>query len=612
MPEEVSLVIAASGANLAGAFFPIIEAAGSAASQPLADRFVQALALVLVCITIYRGIKTRRKAGSTSATRPGSSPTDRLILPLGTKTLQIGPYKAFSTLGKGGMGTVFKAVDSQGQIVAIKMIGGRGTDRRAKGNEVYRIGLVREARLAAELRHPNIVRIYDIGQEKGNLYVVMEYLEGVPLDRYIQSRKVGVAEALRIGAELCDALGYAHSRGVIHRDVKPQNTFIMANGRVKLVDFGLACPREGVAGFRGAGTPGYMSPEQIIEKDLDGRTDIWSAGVTVFVMLTRRHPFRRYLGGVYSGILRAHMASLKLQTPYTGEIEVILAKALAKDRDARYASANDFAKDLRSMIRKVQGEEIGAQILTKSASEPSAAAGNYMGQTADARRYIPVDLGLREQVKSPVIFPIVREKRGVLHSIGREIPEMLKSMAVGLWWTVFIGGLGFLLLGILIAVGIVFTLVVILPVAIFELALPPAFFRCRSCRRRMRLASTWIRPTWIADKCGFCMPDCLAALEAGLWEEAVKLLAVHTVRDDHERRFKLEFFDCRKCHDQRAYLMVEDRDRGRWVADSVREAYKFGDPLGAQKFVRGSIASNTTGAMTSPRGRDNADDQATL
>src|SRR4029077_4368002 len=120
------------------------------------------------------------------------------------------------------------------------------------------------------------------GQEKGYLYVVMECLEGVPLDRCILSRELSVPEALRIGAELSDALSYAHSRGVIHRDVKPQNTFIMADGSVKLVDFGLACPQGGAKSSQGAGSPPYMSPEQILGKELDGRTDIWSAGITVF------------------------------------------------------------------------------------------------------------------------------------------------------------------------------------------------------------------------------------------------------------------------------------------------------------------------------------------
>jgi hypothetical protein len=490
------------------------------------------------------------------------------------------------------MGTVFKAVDSGGQIVAIKMIGGRGADRRAREKEVYRMGLVREARLAAELRHPNIVRIYDIGQEKGYLYVVMECLEGVPLDRCILSRELSVAEALRIGAELSDALSYAHSRGVIHRDVKPQNTFIMADGSVKLVDFGLACPQGGAKSSQGAGTPSYMSPEQIMGKELDGRTDIWSAGITVFISMTRKHPFERYPGGLYSAILKADMAKLELPTRYTAEIEAILAKALAKDRHGRYASASDFAADLRSVIPKLQGEAASAQISTNAVIESPVRAGNAAAQGADTQRYIPVDLGFRGPAKGPVFFPVVRAKRGVLNSIAEEMPGLLKSLAVGFWWTIFIGGIGFLLLVLLIAVGMVFVLMVVIPAAIYERVFPPPFFRCRSCRRRMRLRSTWIRPTWIADKCGFCMPDCLAALRAGLWEEAVKLLSVHTVKADHERRFKLDFYDCNKCSDQRAYLMVEAKDDRKWVPDSVHEAYRFGDPLRAKEFVNGLRANN--------------------
>jgi hypothetical protein len=590
MPQRTARLPVAPGPALAGSFFPILEAAGAASRAGSAtDRVVAAVALLLFCFILYRlyrAIKSVVSRGSMAATHPRS----QTILPPGTKTLQIGPYAAFATLGKGGMGTVFKALDSGGQIVAIKMIGGRAADRRARENEVYRIGLVREARLAAELRHPNIVRIYDIGQEKGYLYVVMEYLEGVPLDRYMLSRKLGVAEALRIGAELCDALSYAHSRGVIHRDVKPQNTFIMANGSVKLVDFGLACPH-GARSPQGVGTPPYMSPEQVMGKELDGRTDIWSAGVTVFVSVTRAHPFGRYLGGLHSAILKADMAKLELPTPYTGEIEAILAKALARDRHTRYASASDFAADLRSVIRKLQGQEASAKILTNPLIESPVAAGNNAARGADTQGYIPVDLGFRAQVKGPVLFPVVRATRGVLNGIAREMPGLLKSLAAGLCWSILIGGIGFLLLGLLIAVGLVFVLAVVIPAAIYERVFPPPFFRCRSCRRRMCLRSTWIRPTWIADKCGFCMPDCLAALRAGLWEEAVKLLSVHTVKPDHERRFKLDFYDCGKCRDQRAYLMVEAQDGGAWVPDSVREAYRFGDPPGAKKFVRGLSAN---------------------
>jgi Mn2+/Fe2+ NRAMP family transporter len=137
MPEGTARLLVASGPALAGAFSSILEAAGAAPRAGSAtDRFVGCLALLLFCFILYRAIKTNFRAGSVAATHPGSE----TILPPGTKTLQIGPYTAIAILGKGGMGTVFKAVDSGGQIVAVKMIGGRGTDRRARETKSIALG----------------------------------------------------------------------------------------------------------------------------------------------------------------------------------------------------------------------------------------------------------------------------------------------------------------------------------------------------------------------------------------------------------------------------------------------------------------------------------------
>ncbi|HEX4920311.1 MAG TPA: serine/threonine-protein kinase, partial [Candidatus Bathyarchaeia archaeon] len=207
----------------------------------------------------------------------------------GKRRPKIGDYTILSELGRGGMGTVYKAVDSQGHTVAIKVIGGAGSDRRAGARGKNRVRLVHEARLAASLRHPNIVQIIDVGREQHTLYVVMEYLEGVPLSIYIRNHRPGVLEGLRIVVDLCDAISYAHSRGVVHRDVKPANIFVTVDKTVKVLDFGLAYQGDEVKDSPGlAGTLAYMSPEQFNCKDIDARSDVWSAGITLFEILTGR------------------------------------------------------------------------------------------------------------------------------------------------------------------------------------------------------------------------------------------------------------------------------------------------------------------------------------
>jgi len=539
---------------------------------------------VLFAVVIYIcGLIVKHLEGRNLLFPRPTTPTPK---PPAAQALQIGSYTVASVLGKGGMGTVFKAFSPHGQPVAIKMIGGLLAKPNAKAKEANRIALVREARLAAELRHPNIVKIYDIGLEKGHLYVVMEYLQGAPLDRHIRNHAINVSEALRIGAELCDALSYANSRGIIHRDVKPQNVFIMKNGSVKLLDFGLARPSK--VRCSPGGTLPYMSPEQILGKTLDGRTDIWSAGVTVFEMLSGTRPFSGRRPGVFANILRADVPALELATPHCLEIQTILAHALAKDRNQRYSSASHFAEALRLVLRKMaQGQDVG-QIPATPASDSSPPRLHAEAIAAQGQQYIPVNLGFAETVAAKVVFPVVRAKRGALYSIGRAVPALAKSLALNLAWTIFLGGIGFILFGFLIVISMLFAIFVVVPIAIVEAVFPPPFYRCRSCSRRMRSASAWTRPVWISDKIGFCLPDCLAALKMGLWEEAVKLLHLHTPTEDHQKRFKLEFFECKTCRDQRAYLMVETKHDEVWIIDSVREAYKFCDAVNGQVLVRSS------------------------
>src|ERR1700722_11334722 len=523
-----------------------------------------------------------------SSAPPGPTPSQ-------PKTLMIGSYQVDSTLGTGGMGTVFKAVDPQGRAVAIKMIGGsvlKGTAlMREKKKEDSRIGLVREARLAAGLRHPNIVEIYDIGQNKGALYVVMELLQGKPLDRYARAHPVGAPEALRIVAQVCDALDCAHSHGIIHRDIKPANVFLTETGIVKVLDFGIALPAEQAPAIGAViGTPYYMSPEQIMGKDVDGRSDVWSAGVTLFQLLTTRMPFQGQTTAELRGnILNSPTPKLPFAGPCAEELNRLTDKALAKDRESRYGSAREFRDDLRAVLQHLSESGAPSPRLSPISDEKE------IPQDQTRPTYQPIKLGFREQKNDPVfLFRVPTQKGLSLPEIPWFVPSILGtlvSIAVGF-------GLGLTVLTIMGLVGAMI-MAIMISTLLYGFLKPAPFFSCRSCSRRMRYVSAWSRPTWRAEQNSFCIPDCVAALKSGLWEEAVKLLWIHTSEEKSDRQYRLDFFECNKCGDQRAYLTLRiSFDHGSELR-GLQEAYRFGLLENQQRFVAKSQSSGQPMAIPS-------------
>jgi serine/threonine protein kinase len=490
--------------------------------------------------------------------------------------LVIGSYRVISILGTGGMGTVYKAVDAQGGNVAIKTIGGVGLKGTAlmlqKKNLDARIGLVREARLAAELSHPNIVKVFDIGQNKGALYVVMELLEGMPLDLYARTHPISAPEALRIVAQLCEALDCAHNHGIIHRDVKPANTFIMADGTVKVLDFGIALPSDHVKSLGAVvGTPLYMSPEQLLGQEVDARTDIWSAGVTLFQLLTTRMPFQgRSTSELLANILNSPSPKLPFAGPFAEDLNVLLKKSLAKNRESRYDSAREFANDLRSVNQKLQKIEVGIEKSHLSDISTAVRGGPLIPST-----YKPIQLGFHTQIKNPVyLFPVPKKGAIPVPDISQIVYQLGAS---GLAALAFFYGFAILpILGffvILIAAWLCLG-------QLFKFFRPDPFYCCRSCKRRMSSISAWSRPTRLSEQNSFCGSDCIAALKSGLWEEAVKLLWIHTSEEKSDRHYKLQFFECIKCSDQRAYLTLQIGGELR----GLREAYRFGISDNAQRY----------------------------
>ena len=274
-----------------------------------------------------------------------------------TETQSIGRYRIVAELGRGAMGVVYKAIDPLlERPVAIKSI---NMALERDGIERYEARFYQEARAAGGLSHPNIVTIYDIGKSGEIAYMAMEFIEGVELRSLIgEGRILPVAQAVSIAIQVAEALAYAHERGIVHRDIKPPNIMIMSNGMVKITDFGIARMRASeVLTQTGMmlGSPKYMSPEQVLGKRADFRSDIFSLGIILYEMLAGTAPF----GGDNVTALMYQIVNLAPPAPSVLNFDVpelldyIVAKMLAKSLDERYQSAAELARDLHECERQL-------------------------------------------------------------------------------------------------------------------------------------------------------------------------------------------------------------------------------------------------------------------
>ena len=265
---------------------------------------------------------------------------------------QLGRYEVLGELGHGAMGIVYKAKDPLiDRVVAIKTINlGLALDEK----EEYEGRFYQEAKAAGRLSHPNIVTIYDVGKSGDVAYIAMEFLEGRELRDIMNSGgPLPVDQVLDIVAQVAQGLAYAHEHDIVHRDVKPSNIMVVHDGHVKITDFGIARMASSAVRTQTGmvlGSPKYMSPEQVMGKAIDQRSDIFSLGVMLYEMLTGQAPFtgENVNAIMYQTLNAVPAPPSTLNSGVPEMLNFIVAKALAKALDDRYQNARDFANDLRA------------------------------------------------------------------------------------------------------------------------------------------------------------------------------------------------------------------------------------------------------------------------
>lgn len=288
---------------------------------------------------------------------------------------KFGRFQVIDILGRGAMGVVYRAKDSAlGRTVAIKTIALTGSSVERDTHEAR---FMQEARAAGSISHPAIITIYDVGREGDTAFIAMELLEGRDLRDMIGTVSLSPTQSVSIVASVAEGLAYAHERGIVHRDVKPGNIMLLHDGRVKIMDFGIAHMHEPMVKTQTGmllGSPQYMSPEQIVGQPIDHRADIFSLGLVLYEMLTGVKPFQ----GEDIPELMFKVANLPAMPPshlapdLPPVIDFIVARALKKKAEERYATAAEMAKDLRDALGEVEVAEGAGRERADAKTQPNS------------------------------------------------------------------------------------------------------------------------------------------------------------------------------------------------------------------------------------------------
>jgi serine/threonine protein kinase len=307
------------------------------------------------------------------------------------KAQRIGRYKIMGELGRGAMGVVYKAEDPNlDRVVALKTI---VIEADAEGRKEYEKRFFLEAKAAGKLNHPNIVTVYDFGEEDSVAYLAMELVEGKDLRERLKDSKgegLPAADAVDIAQQVAEGLGYAHERGIVHRDIKPGNIMLQPRGQAKIMDFGLARMR--VADHKTStgmvlGTPKYMSPEQVAGQPVDQRSDIFSLGIVLHEMLTGT---RLFAGEDAPQIMHnvvhvEHEPPTHIKPDLPSMLDFVVARALKKDAALRYQDAFEFSADLASCLAELRGKATPAKAAADGTKTIKIATGDRSVQAPAAR-----------------------------------------------------------------------------------------------------------------------------------------------------------------------------------------------------------------------------------
>jgi serine/threonine protein kinase len=521
--------------------------------------------------------------------------------------VQFGSYKILGELGAGGMGVVYKGLDRNNLEVAIKMIGNhadiRGTvllNRLRPQHQAFdsarRMMFVREASLAMQLNHQNIVRVFDYGRHEGLLYIVMEYLPGHSLEKLIALRvSMSLGTRLSFMIQLCEALDYAHRHGVIHRDVKPLNVIVLKGIRLKVLDFGLA-GRLGAqsSGNTFAGTPSYAAPELFAGSgNYDARADIWAAGITFYKLLTGRLPFTgTYFDELRNNVLYEPLPRLDKRIPHAEELERILDRALAKDPRQRHSSAADLLRELRRLQ-----DQLGKSREDADGVPEQSVASSAGGKTTSSKLptsglspsyHVSVSSGEMQSRSAnhtlrantwndrAFVFALLGFTIACLYPLAYRADSLGDYSLISQQNSVFLGFLSYVC-GVMVPASLFVGAALVLPAFLQQISEVP---HCRRCSLWMRYQFQEIRLAGTDVDWTHARDDCVAALKEDLWGDAAKLLSLREemkapVEPESNMRFRLDFFTCVECGDENAVFNTDYGGGAHWkAAEEYSSAYR--------------------------------------